>query len=596
MPAFALALNGNEAELERAVRAMTRPVQARLVERRRVKAPGLLIEIGWDPEWEAAPFVLADERGIVVMEGALTNTDADLLAVGEAELGGNTEGRRRLRGPWSLLSHSRNRAVTTVAADPLGRRPVHWARSAQMTVAATEINSVVSAPHVSRAVDEGTLGVKLLSRYETAGPTVFEAVSVVAAGHELHIADQATPSVRRWHVWAPTPLPEGIEPSEVIRDAVLDATAVRLPGRFGLSLSGGLDSSMLAGAIDACGRLADATALTLRFPTLPCDETRFQDAVLEQYPMPEVSQGIADFDPIAHLITDTERMLAPVFRPDPEPDALYEAAVAAGVRASVRGVGGDEIFAAHRPTALDLLLAGEAGRATGSIRRTLGGGRQSVTRELRATAALLAPRRAIMARRRRKPGDRIPADAYRRLDLADRVTPPRVGVGPTALRTSRAWLMFESSFTSGTTAVDERQTTKHRLRFIDPFRDVSLIRLSLALSPMSWGTDDDPRALQRAAARDLIPPLVRNRRDKPHFDWTYIRSIEHPWAEAVLEDMTLEQLGLADSTALQELRQAVIQAAQGPPAHFRPGVVRLWQAIGIEVWLRVVSGRALPRY
>ncbi len=258
-----------------------------------------------------------------------------------------------------------------VARDPLGASSVFWCRREGVFAFATELRILLAL--LDRRPPPDPVGIAHWLRREASRPdlTLYEGISQLGVGHRLRL-DPERSSIEPY--WRPTyePLgPLGMEEAvELVRPALERAVRRRLAedGPTGLLLSGGLDSTSIAGAAGAFD--ADLRVYSVMFPDIPrVDESTWIDAVTSSAGLPAVRvtperRGV---------LTDTYEF---VRRWDAPPDGwdvwaavVYERASADGISVLFNGEGAEALFETRLSLIGDRVRAGRLVDATRLARR-----------------------------------------------------------------------------------------------------------------------------------------------------------------------------------------------------------------------------------
>ena len=504
------------------------------------------------------------------------STEGDPTTLPLADLG-------RAHGLWAVLRTASGGRSLEAAVDHLADVPLYWTSRDGTTVVASQLPLLLTelgapvAPHLPRVLE--------WIAWSFADPleTLFEGVRIIPPGHAL-VVDAGGPRLERY--WRPVARLDNRtsadEWMERLRGALTNALHRHLPAEpYALLLSGGLDSSVLAGWTTGDASLPrPAVAASLRYPGLPSDESSFQDAVLRSTGLDSLVIPPQAFDPEAYV--DRIRAGAtPVHAASPETDALYRTLGEHGIQIAVDGVGGDELFTPGRWAVEELVLQ----RRWSTLARwwrTQGWG--GVRRGLRERITQLDP----PGTRRWRSGHRlprfVPPDAARRY-LGTRLVPRRSLPGRHATGRERADY-FTSAMIMVGRSIDADQARFSDVEFRMPLLDVELIELALAIPDSLRHAGDDSRWLERQAFASRLPPELIARRDKVHFDYRYAQHLQHPWVRNQLESSRLAAAGLLDRDAVlavyDELAEVVASDITRMPATTGP----LWRIVGLETWWR----------
>ena len=159
---------------------------------------------------------------------------------------------RHLLGDYAFAVWDAAKRTLFCARDHAGVRPFYYAETRRGFVFASAIEAVLAGPDVGHELDEFTVGMWLMRRDAAlpATSTLFQAVRRLPPGHGLVVTNGA---VRLQRYWRPEDVPRAAPASDddyaeeflaLYSRAVKDRLCG--PGRIGVHLSGGLDSSSVA--------------------------------------------------------------------------------------------------------------------------------------------------------------------------------------------------------------------------------------------------------------------------------------------------------------------------------------------------------------
>ena len=180
-------------------------------------------------------------------------------------------------GDYAFVLWDTARDTLIAARDQLGVRSIYHARTGSTWIGGDSLEWMLSRPGVGRDLDDYWIADHL-----TAGAsldfdrTAWRAVQRLAPAHLLSVSAGVVEARRYWRLELGEPLyfrDRGLY-AEVFRERVRQAVADRLPpqGRIGLSMGGGLDSTMLAAmAVEASGDRGRVLAACYHFERLISD-------------------------------------------------------------------------------------------------------------------------------------------------------------------------------------------------------------------------------------------------------------------------------------------------------------------------------------
>lgn len=153
----------------------------------------------------------------------------------------------RIAGDFAIAVWDVEAGTLTLARDPIGQRPLHFARRPHFTAFASMPRGLHALAGVPRAVNEDWLRGFLAFEPETGPHTPFRHVHRVEPGHVVTISAGAVQAARYWSTRLdPLRLSSNEDCVEAVRETLDRAVRARLRGADGqvaAHLSAGLDSS-----------------------------------------------------------------------------------------------------------------------------------------------------------------------------------------------------------------------------------------------------------------------------------------------------------------------------------------------------------------
>ena len=311
------------------------------------------------------PMATADGRLRVVYNGEIYNfralrqelearghafrshSDTEILLLGWREWGQGL--LDRLRGMFAFALHDAAAGETILARDPLGIKPVYTLDDGRRVLFASEVQAL-------RAVaDAGGVDPEGLARYLTWGSvppprTLYRRIRALPPGCFARVRSGGLePATRYWRIEDafrdPPSVPAG-EAAEALRAALRDSVRAHLVADVpvGAFLSGGVDSSALVGLLAA--ESARLRTVNLSFDVAHLDEGALARRAAELYGCDHREIEIRG-DEIRERMPEAIRSLD---QPSVDGTNTYfvsEAAVRAGLKVAVSGVGGDELFGGY---------------------------------------------------------------------------------------------------------------------------------------------------------------------------------------------------------------------------------------------------------
>ena len=410
--------------------------------------------------------------------------------------------------------------------------------------------------------------------------TFFAGVRALPPAHSLTFGPNGL-RITRYLSLQPADPPD--DPVSAVRELFLDAVRLQLRSDVpvGTCLSGGIDSSSIAVAVAHHGHDHQKT-VTAYFEDPGFDERRYAEAVVN-------STG-AD----AYWVTFDDLELAAdlpaIVRAQGEPFGsasicsgwyVMRRAREAGLTVMLDGQGGDELLAGYRAAfgyrLLDILRHGRMADARA---------------ELSAFASVNGPRWAAVALVNPHLSERLRLAARSRLRRASGLLASELrGLPATAehngqafpdrLRRHLHWLVTRRGLPE-LLRYEDRNSMAHSLEGRVPFLDHRLVELAFTLDGGELIRHGETKSVLRRALSDLLPPVVRNRRDKLGFVTPtnrFFAGAIGDLAADVFASRSLAERGFVDAPSARRLLER--HRAGRVSAGFE-----LWRALNLELWAR----------
>lgn len=497
----------------------------------------------------------------------------------------------RLVGAFAVAVWDPRADRLLLARDRTGERPLFFLRHPDFVVFASELAALASDPTLTLTRDRDSLGAYLRSGLFASPSTPFAEVRKVAPGETVTF-DAAGVRRRRYWRWSVGTTPKGPPNEErfdaIFREAVRRQTEVDVD--FGVLLSGGLDSSLVATVARRLRPERPLLAYTVRFREASYDEGRVADRVAHRLGIRSIPVWIEPEqfpEQIRELVATVGEPLA-----DPAwvPTAMLCRRAAADVKLALTGEGADEIFGGY-PTYLGARWASRYARLPG-------------------------PLRALVARilRRWPPSDRKVALSFllkRFVDAAEMEGLTRhvlwtSQISPVLLRRLGATRPFEppedrpqgdlldlvqradleGSLAEGLLTKADRASMAHGMEVRAPFLDVGVIEYAASLPPEARVRGLSTKVFLKRYALRYLPGSIVHRRKRglsvPLASW--MRGPLHGWVRSRLADERLEAAGVRPAAALDVLEEHRLRTAD----HSRA----LWTLVVLVEWLRWTAERS----
>ncbi|EFG04765.1 Moenomycin biosynthesis protein MoeF5 (plasmid) [Streptomyces clavuligerus] len=324
-----------------------------------------------DPEGAGQPFRSASGAVSLVLNGELYNhgelrrelaatgfvprTGSDTEVLTELYERHGTAVLERVRGMYAFAAHDARTGATVLARDPLGKKPLYYARIPGGIAFASELTALLCHPEVSPAPDTDALADYLVLRAFPAPKSACAQVRKVRPGAFVRYADGSLTETEHWRPRVgPAPgarTPRAGEAAERFEELLRAAVARRVTStgrRLGVLLSGGLDSSVVAALAQELSPGRPVPTFSAGFEDTDFDETPHARAVARHLGTEHHVVRIGG----AELAAVVEQEYAHADEPLADPSLLPTRLVCRAARERVRGVltgdGADELLLGYR--------------------------------------------------------------------------------------------------------------------------------------------------------------------------------------------------------------------------------------------------------
>ena len=503
-------------------------------------------------------------------------------------------------GDFAFALVDTGRDLVLLGRDRVGVKQLYYHWDGHALVFATEIKAVIAVSGVPRRLNRSRLAEHLLDVMENVESTLFEEVRAVPPAHAVSFGPSGRTAAR---FWALDPAAELHLASDDLyaaayREAFLAAVANRLrgPGRTGVMLSGGIDSSAIACAAVHLGGGAGGLpvpAFHAAFAGQPLGpDDPYADRVLAAGGFEACPVAVGEFGPLTASLdegADDEPLRAPGLGLQ---QAVYAAARNAGCGAILDGDAGDDVVSHGLARLGELVRAGHPGAAVRQARALAARGGPpargavwawglrpllpvevlELTRRLRGrrawSCALPVPLTPGFA-------ESIDLDAR----LAELCAPQR---RPPLSAREDHWRTLTSGLTPHALGVLDRAAARVGVEPRYPFLDARLMELCLSL-PADQKLDGGwTRVVARRAMAGIVPDEVRWRGGKAPMSGGLVRGLAGPDRDVLQQAMEAGApvWEFVDRGALEPVAAGF--AERPDPAD----ALILWLVASTDLWLR----------
>lgn len=488
-----------------------------------------------------------------------------------------------LDGVFALALWDMRHRTLLLARDRTGERPLFYREAGGTIRFATEIAALraglVAEPTIDRRALAGYFGRGCF----LAPSTPFEGIAKVAPGQLLRFTEQGVTRRQYWRWPIVTQAKSAGRPETF--DAILSEAFRRqssIEVDYGIFLSGGLDSSLVAAIARAVRPERRPPAYTLRFAEHSFDEGDHARRVAGFLGLEMVSVSVGPEMLAAELPQLVGLVGEPLADPAWIPTALLARRAAQDVRLVFSGEGADELFGGY-PTYLAAQLAPLYRRLPASVRR---GVRALAERlppsERKMTLPFLLKRfvevEALrpMARHQRWTAA-MPAAVREELGLPPE--PPPIEAWSGELLDELQLHDLETTLAEGLLTKADRAGMARSLEIRSPYLDRTVMEFAAGLPVRERIDGTTTKAFLKRYALAYLPRDIVRRRKRglsiPLDAW--LRRPLQSWARERLRDGRLDAAGIRVDRALGLLDRHVAQEAN----HGRA----LWALLVLDAWL-----------
>lgn len=440
-----------------------------------------------------------------------------------------------------------------LARDRLGIKPLYYASTPQGLVFASELKGVQASGLTSREINSaGLVGYLMLGAVPNP-LTIYRDIRALEPGHTLTVdlATNAAPTPQRY--WSlPVDTLENTnydEALEGLRHLLRESVRIRLVSDvpLGAFLSGGLDSSGIVAL------MRQATNGPIRTCSMVFEEDEYSEA-----PYARAMAEAVGAEHFERTITasDLTSELDNIFRAMDQPTLdgvntyfVSQTAKQAGLTVALSGLGGDELFGGYPntfhgvPAMMRHLSRAQSVPGGATLARAAIGmmpNRHRGARVIEALGRPISPASAYLTRRglfsRDEVKNLLAPDVFREgiagfeavthiATRADANGQPTSGGAALFEWTSRAELQ---TYTHHQLLRDtDAMSMAHSLEVRVPLLDHKLVEYALRLPAEFKQRGAGPKPMLAAALHDILPPLIRERRDKQGFTFPFDKWIQN---------------------------------------------------------------------
>jgi asparagine synthase (glutamine-hydrolysing) len=527
----------------------------------------------------------------------------------------------RLDGMFAAAVWDARRRKLVLARDRAGEKPLFIASAPGRFAFASEPAALLELPWVSRDPDPASLVRYLAHGFFAGSDCGFASIRQLPPAHVLVVAGGRERESRYWRPWdalGKAPITRPADDADIVRDTraeLLDAIESRVPAEvpFGVFLSGGVDSGLVAGLLAT--RRSRFPTFSLRMADRGYDESGYARLSAAHF---GTEHHEIEMD-VHHGEEALETFAAGMDQPLGDPSLLPTWALGRYARRHVpvvlTGEGGDELFAGyptylgHRHAALANALPGGLSAGLVKLARRFSPRHHHVTLGHMAERFLGVQGLSPFERHLAWFGTSRPEEAFGLL-----AAPLRAGLDPeaplahlrsvaralegsftaalgTAQRPSLAAyqiLDFELYLGGGLLTKVDRCTMAHGVESRAPFLRPRLIEFALGLPESARLRGRTGKWALKQAAREVLPEAILSRR-KQGFSPPFSSWARGPLRALVSDRLSRERIERAGVLDPVRVRTLLEEHVSGRVERGRT----LWALLSAQMWAeRWVAGMA----
>jgi asparagine synthase (glutamine-hydrolysing) len=489
----------------------------------------------------------------------------------------------RLVGAFAIAVWDPRQPRLILARDRAGERPLFFTTPGDEIIFATEFAALAAECRPSVNLNQPAIKQYLQFGIYPSPSTSFVEIEKVAPGQRIQFDENGIDRrfYWQWRIAAKSKPPPSLEAfDQAFRTAVARQTDVEV--NFGVFLSGGLDSSLVAAVARSMYPQRPLRAYTMRFREASFDEGNFAEVVAKQFKLELVNVWVEPEDMRDGLQSLVRLVGEPLADPAWIPAALLARRASSDVKLALVGEGADELFGGY-PTYIGAGLADKLARLPRSLRRLIRRAVEALpTTDEKMTISFLLKRFVLgmelngLARHESWVSNIAPALLQRLTGEPVESTPPEAE-SESLLDQIQRW-DFEHTLAEGLLTKSDRSSMSAAVELRAPFLDAAVMEFARLLPrELRVRRCQTKVFLKRYARRYLSDDIVRRRKrglSVPIGAW--LRGPLREWAEAALNNAHLERAGICAAAA----RDLFAEHLSGKADHARA----LWTLIVLSEW------------
>ncbi len=414
--------------------------------------------------------------------------------------------------------------------------------------------------------------------------TMYEGIYRLPPGHFMTIKDGQEGMERYWH-------PEKIEIDYTITEeeaakklkALLSKAVdkrIDTLEETAFEVSGGVDSSSVVSLLAQSASASTIDSYSMDFPSMPCDESVYIDALLKKYPLhhQKIASGTLDYRKVYSLkylysmspnwpITLTFAMLLPMFE-----QMKHE-----GKKVVISGQGGDHLFTGTPYVLYDLFRRFRfltLYEELKDYKKPWGVFKGYVVRPLLGEKATRLVKRLLGKKNADLPSKNVDEKVDEIVDMTK-----TVGIKNPAHKDALDMVTSAAHSTIMDGNFFHCAEKTFGIEYRHPFFDKELVEFALSLPPEMKYKKRTIKWILRRAMDGILPDKIRDRKDKAEFSELLLQQIDALDLDDLLNDSYIVKLGLVEQSLVDTYRKEYEDKT------FKY-ITYLWIIINVEYWYR----------
>lgn len=515
-----------------------------------------------------------------------TKTDTEVILAAYQFWGIDCLNRFNGMFAFVLIDHAADQLFA--ARDRFSMKPLYFYSDDEGVGFASEIRQILAAGKLDAKTNWGTASNFLVSGLlDYSSETLVESIDQFPSGSfiRMDISKPISSQHVRPEPWYRRPRIGSVkcgseEATSEFAKLFTDAVAIRLPADVpvGIGLSGGLDSSAIAGIISELTTDQPISAISARYDDPRIDEGAYIDSVAQHCQIdghsvfPKPNEFLSKLDEICRSL-DSPFASTSIFAQW----AVFESGRKNGLKVMLTGQGADEQLCGYLPM-LNVMLATQLKR--GEIRQFLNDFSGHMKHHkapfwstlVRAGAAL-APACAIELLRSRRGISWLKANLTKSNE--------RVDTYPFDIDEHIQAQVFGLSL-PGLLHYQDRTSMANGIESREPFLDHRVVEFLVGLGGKHKVRNGETKWLLREAMKSVLPQLVHGRQSKIGFE-----TPQNFWLRGAMRDFLNEEIETAcerfeDKIEVDEIRKMNSDFYDGNSSHG----ASLWRLASLSIWAR----------